>query len=94
MFMKNTSKLNRVLLASLITLATASLVSPVRAEEPAKKEKKVSKKVLEKYDLNHNGVLEPEEEAAWKADQEKARAERKKKHEEDASAKQDDEKSG
>ena len=37
--------------------------------------------MLKKYDKNGNGKLDPDEEAARKADQEKARAEKKAKKE-------------
>jgi len=76
MFMKNNTTLRIILAASLFALAGAFAVSPARAEDAPKKEKKVSKKILEKYDLNHNGILDPEEEAALKADRDKARAEK------------------
>jgi hypothetical protein len=82
--MKITSQTKLLLLAGVLAFTGALAVAPARADEPVKKERKISKKVLEKYDLNHNGVLDPEEEAAWKADREKARAERKKKKEEGA----------
>jgi hypothetical protein len=47
---------------------------PHKAKEP-----KVTEEVLKKYDKNSNGKLDPDEEAAWKADLAKARAEKKKK---------------
>lgn len=46
--------------------------------EQAKKRAEHRKALLEKYDVNHNGKLDPEERAALKADQEKARSERAK----------------
>jgi capsule polysaccharide export protein KpsE/RkpR len=51
------------------------------AEKAAKKAKKAAAD-LKKYDKNGNGKLDPDEEAAMKADQEKAKAEKKKKQEE------------
>ena len=69
----------------LLALSGALAVPAIRADE-ATKEKKPSKKVLEKYDKNHTGVLDPDEEAAWKADKAKAKEEReaRKKAKEDA----------
>jgi len=68
-------KTRRFIVTILLTLVGVMAVPSIRAQD-AVKEKKVSKKVLEKYDTNKDGVLSPEEEAAWKADKEKARAER------------------
>ena len=64
------------LLIALFTLVCAVSVPPLRADESAPKEKHVSKRVLKKYDKDGDGKLNAEEEAAWKADQQKAKEER------------------
>lgn len=51
---------------------------PTDAEKAAKK-KKQEEAALKKYDKNGNGKLDPDEEAARKADAAKAKAEKKKK---------------
>jgi hypothetical protein len=51
-----------------------------KAEKKAKKEAEI----LAKYDKNHNGVLDPDEKAAYEADVAKAKAEKKEKKEKKA----------
>ncbi len=80
----HTSKL--VLVGSLLAFACAVTVPALRAADtppatpaapaPAK-EKKISKKDLEKYDTNHDGKLDDAELAAMKADKAKIKAQRK-----------------
>lgn len=75
--MKSPSKL--LLLAGIVGLAVSFTV-PAFAEDaaaPAKKEHKVSKKDLEKYDANKDGKLDEQEMAVRKADK-KAQREAKK----------------
>lgn len=47
-----------------------------RAEKKAKREAKDAED-LKKYDVNHNGKLDDDEKAAMKADEDKARADKK-----------------
>lgn len=64
----------------LLALAGAMAVPAVHAQDDAK-EKKPSKTTLKRYDKDKDGVLNAEEEAAWNADKEKAKAKRaEKKH--------------
>lgn len=80
---KLTSKIT--LLASLLAVAGMFTVPAVRAADDAEKAAKKKAKQeadLKKYDKNGNGKLDPDEEAALKADVEKAKAEKKKKAEE------------
>jgi len=83
----------RLIVTLLLTLVCVLAVPSVRAQDTTK-EKKVSKKVLEKYVTNKDGVLSAEEEAAWKADKEKAKAARdaKKKAREEKPAETDPQK--
>ena len=71
------------LLASILAVAGMFIVPAVRAadDDAAKAEKKKNKQAadLKKYDKNGNGKLDPDEEAARKADVEKMKAEKKKK---------------
>ena len=55
---------------------------PAKKEKAAEKKKQHDAEVLKKYDKNANGKLDPAEEAAMKADLEKARAEKKEKKDE------------
>jgi hypothetical protein len=73
--MKNITSKFITLVSALALLATFS--APALRAEDAPKKKEPSKKVLEKYDVNHNGKLDPDEEAAWKADMAKKKAEKK-----------------
>ncbi len=81
---KFTSKVT--LLASVLAVAGMFIVPAARAADDAatKAEKKAKKDAadLKKYDKNGNGKLDPDEEAALKADMEKAKAEKKKKKDE------------
>jgi hypothetical protein len=87
---KLTSKIT--LLASVLAVACMFTTPILRAQgddaaAKAKAEKKAENKAkrdadnLKKYDKNGNGKLDPDEEAAMKADQEKAKAEKKAKQE-------------
>ena len=74
------SKLTLIL--SLFAVACTFTVPAIRAADDAEKAAKKAKKTeadLKKYDKNGNGKLDPDEEAAMKADQEKAKSEKKKK---------------
>jgi hypothetical protein len=85
---KPASKLT--LIAGLLAIACTLTVPAVRAaddkkDDPAVKAEKKAKRDAEmqkKYDKNQNGKLDPDEEAAMKADMEKAKAEKKKKKDE------------
>lgn len=77
---KPASKLT--LIASLFAVAFTMTVPAVQAADDAEKAAKKKAKQeadLKKYDKNGNGKLDPDEEAALKADVEKAKAEKKKK---------------
>ena len=50
----------------------------------------LKKKILEKYDLNHNGVLDPDEQAAFDRDKAARKAERLKKYDKNGDGKLDD----
>jgi hypothetical protein len=79
----STSKLTLIL--SVFAVACAFTVPAVRGADDAEKAAKKAKKEaadLKKYDKNHNGKLDPDEIAEMKADQEKAKAAKKKKTEE------------
>jgi hypothetical protein len=76
------------LLVGVLAIACMFTVPTVRAQddkEKAKQEKKAKRdaEILKKYDKNGNGKLDPDEEAAYKADQEKAKAEKKKEKKEE-----------
>lgn len=60
---------------TLLALSGAFAVPVVRADDGAK-EKPASSRDMKKYDLDKDGKLSAEEEAARKADKEKAKAER------------------
>lgn len=80
---KPASKLTLIL--SLFAVVCTFTVPAVRAADDAEKAAKKAKKAeadLKKYDKNGNGKLDPDEEAALKADQEKAKSEKKKKKDE------------
>ncbi len=73
------------LLASVLAVASMFIVPAVRAADDAEKAAKKAKKDaadLKKYDKNGNGKLDADEQAALKADMEKAKAEKKKKKDE------------
>jgi hypothetical protein len=77
---KSASKLT--LIASLFA-AVFMMAAPVNAqtaEEKAEKKKKAAEAALKKYDANKNGKLDADEEAKMKADQAKAKEEKKKKN--------------
>ena len=84
---KLTSKL--VLFTSLLALAGMFATPAVRAQgDDAKKAEKKAKheaEMLKKYDANHDGKLDDAEKATMKADQDKAKAERKEKKEKKSS---------
>ena len=80
---KPASKLT--LIASLLAVACMLTVPSLQAADDAEKAAKKAKKEaadLKKYDKNANGKLDPDEEAARKADADKAKEERKKKKDE------------
>ena len=63
---------------SIILLALiGALAVPIVGAQEAAKEKKYSKKTLEKYDTNKDGKLSADEIAAMNADKEKIKAEKK-----------------
>src|SRR5215208_4700324 len=74
------------LIAGMLAIACMLSIPAVRAaddkkDDMTKAEKKAKRDAenLKKYDKNANGKLDPDEEAALKADQEKAKNEKKKK---------------
>jgi hypothetical protein len=77
---KPASKL--ALIASVLAIACIVVAPAVRAadkDDAAAKKAKRESDALKKYDKNGNGKLDPDEEAAMKADQAKAKAEKEKK---------------
>jgi hypothetical protein len=78
-----------LLMAGLLAAVGALTVSFARTADDSggkgEKKKKQTEKSEDwkKYDKNGNGKLDPDEEAAMKADQEKAKSERKKKSKEE-----------
>jgi capsule polysaccharide export protein KpsE/RkpR len=82
--MKTPASKRLILIAGMLA-ATCLLTVPVvqAASDDAKAEKKMKKAEadLRKYDRNANGKLDPDEEAALRADVEKQKAEKKKKKE-------------
>jgi hypothetical protein len=80
---KPASKLT--LIAGMLAVACMFTVPAVHAADDdakAEKKKKKAEADLKKYDKNTNGKLDPDEEAALKADVEKQKAEKKKKKDE------------
>lgn len=69
--MKSTT--SKLIVISTLLLAVCSLVSPVRADEKADRKAAREQKKLEKYDKNHDGKLDDEENAAMEADKAKHR---------------------
>jgi hypothetical protein len=69
------------LIAGMIAVACLLAASALHAASDDKADKKDQKSEadLKKYDRNANGKLDPDEEAALKADVEKQKGERKKK---------------
>lgn len=72
----------------LLALSSALAVPAIRAEETTQ-EKPASKTALKRYDKDKDGKLTGDEEAAMKADKEKAKAARKAKKEAKDSEKTD-----
>ena len=70
-----------MLAVAIATITTLSLRAADDAK-PAKKANKPTAEEIKKYDKNGNGKLDPDEEAAMKADQAKAKAEKEKKKKE------------
>ena len=72
------------LIASALAIACLFTVPVVAAdkEDAAAKKAKKEADMLKKYDKNGNGKLDPDEEAAMKADQAKAKAAKEKKKKE------------
>lgn len=83
-FTSKVTLLASVLAVAGLFLAPAARAADEKADAAAKAEKKAKKDAadLKKYDKNGNGKLDPDEEAALKADAEKAKAEKKKKKDE------------
>ena len=77
---KPASKL--ILIAGMLAIACMLTVPAVHAASDDAKAEKKKKADLKKYDKNANGKLDPDEEAALKADAEKKKAEKKKKKDE------------
>ena len=79
---------SKLLLAASALAVACTFALPARAadDKEAKKAER-QKKLLEKYDKNHNGKLDPEEEAEMKADQAKAKEAKEKKDKEKAANK-------
>lgn len=77
---KTASKLTLIatMFAAAFVFAAPALRAADDAEKAAKK-KKAEAAALKKYDKNANGKLDPDELAAQKADQEKAKEKKKKK---------------
>ena len=78
---KPASKL--ILIAGMLAIScmlTVPAVNAASAEEKAEKKKKKAEADLKKYDKNANGKLDPDEEAARKADVEKPKEKKKKKN--------------
>ena len=70
-----------ILIAGMLATACMFTVPSANAADDDKSEKKKKKAEadLKKYDKNANGKLDPDEEAALKADVEKQKADKKKK---------------
>lgn len=78
---KTASKIT--LIATMFAAAFVFAAPSVHAADDAakaEKKKKQQEAALKKYDKNKNGKLDPDEEAARKADAEKAKAKKKKKN--------------
>jgi uncharacterized protein involved in copper resistance len=73
---KYSSKL--LLAASALAVACAFTLPARAADDKEAKKAERQKKMLEKYDKNKNGKLDPEEEAEMKADQAKAKEKKEK----------------
>jgi hypothetical protein len=78
-----------VAIASAMAVVSMLALSAYGAdkEDPAAKKSKRDAEILRKYDKNGNGKLDPDEEAAMKADQARAKAPKKKKKEKDGDPK-------
>jgi capsule polysaccharide export protein KpsE/RkpR len=69
-----------ILISGLLATACMFTVPAVHAaDDKAEKKAKKAQADLKKYDKNANGKLDPDEEAALKADVEKQKSEKKKK---------------
>lgn len=78
--------------ASTIAAPTPAATQPdsmTKAVKPARA-RTVPKAVLEKYDVNKNGALEPEEQAKYESDRPLRRAEKLKKYDKNGDGKLDD----
>lgn len=71
--MKNTA--SKLLLAAVLCAFVVALSAPCLRASEDKKQKALDPEA-KKYDRNGNGKLDPDEEAAMRADQAKAKAER------------------
>ena len=79
--MKSPASKKLTLIAGMLAVACMLTVPAVYAasDDKAEKKKKKAEADLRKYDKNANGKLDPDEEAALKADIEKQKTEKKKK---------------
>ena len=69
-----------ILITGMLALACMFTVPALQAaDDKAEKKAKKAQADLKKYDKNANGKLDPDEEAALKADVEKQKADKKKK---------------
>ena len=71
------------LIAGVLAMAcmfTVPVVNAASDDAKAEKKKKKAEADLKKYDKNANGKLDPDEEAALKADVEKQKSEKKRKN--------------
>ncbi|HOF11017.1 MAG TPA: hypothetical protein PLV33_13575 [Opitutaceae bacterium] len=75
--MSNYSKLTSL---AVLALGVAFFAASAQADNSTSGEKspQPGKRVLKKYDLNKNGQLDPDEQAAWEADKAAKKAERAK----------------
>lgn len=76
--------------APLLGPTTTSAPSPAFAEPAGKKPRAVSKVMLEKYDKNKSGALEPDERALFETERPVRRAEKLKKFDKNGDGKLDD----
>lgn len=77
---KTASKITLILsMLAVACMFTAPVASAADGASKAEKKKKREQAMMKKYDKNENGKLDPDEDAARKADMEKAKEKRKKK---------------
>lgn len=80
-----------VLGPSTLAAPTPMATEPESMTKAVKPAKKRPKAVLEKYDVNKNGTLDPEEQAKYESDRPLRRAEKMKKYDKNGDGKLDDE---